>query len=82
VLGAGVPAVAYDVGGVAEPIKQFRAGRAVAPGDVDGLEAAVRELLDDPSALASAREGARRAREALTWERAAGAHIDVYEELT
>jgi glycosyltransferase involved in cell wall biosynthesis len=82
VLGAGIPAVAYDVGGVAEAVKQFGAGRAVAPGDVDALEAAVRELLDDKSALASAREGARRARETLTWERSAEAHLALYRELT
>lgn len=81
VLGAGIPAVVYDVGGVAEPVKVFRAGRVVAPGDVDALEAAVRELLDDSAALAEAREGTRRARETLTWDRAARAHLDVYREL-
>ena len=50
-LGAGVPAVAYDVGGIAEPVQAFEAGRVVAPGDVDALAEAVRELLDDPEAL-------------------------------
>src|SRR6266542_3785508 len=80
-LGAGVPAVAYDVGGIAEPIRSFGAGRVVAPGDVDALAAAARELLDDPAALESARAGARRAREALTWHAAARAHLDLYEEL-
>jgi len=82
VLGAGIPAVAYDVGGVAEPIERFGAGRVVPAGDVDALEAAVRELLDDPDALAAARAGARRARDELTWARAADAHLDVYRELT
>jgi glycosyltransferase involved in cell wall biosynthesis len=80
-LGAGVPAVAYDVGGIAEPIRSFGAGRVVAPGGVDALAAAARELLDDPAALESARAGARRAREALTWDAAAKAHLDLYEEL-
>src|SRR6185437_7631777 len=46
-LGAGVPAVAYDVGGIAEPVRQFGAGRVVTAGDVDALTDAVRELLDD-----------------------------------
>jgi glycosyltransferase involved in cell wall biosynthesis len=39
-LGAGVPAIAYDVGGIADPIKRFGAGRVVAPNDVAALAAA------------------------------------------
>jgi glycosyltransferase involved in cell wall biosynthesis len=80
-LGAGVPAVAYDVGGIAEPIRRFEAGRVVPAGDVPALADAVRELLDDSAALASAREGARRARDELTWDAAARAHLAVYEEI-
>jgi len=80
-LGAGVPAVAYDVGGVAEPVRRFGAGRVVEQGDVTALAAAIHELLADPEALAQAREGARRVREALTWDAAARAHLDVYEEI-
>jgi glycosyltransferase involved in cell wall biosynthesis len=80
-LGAGVPAVVYDVGGLAEPVRAYGAGRVVAPDDVDGLAAALRELLDDAEALADARAGARRAREELTWDRAAQAHLELYREL-
>jgi glycosyltransferase involved in cell wall biosynthesis len=80
-LGAGVPAVAYDVGGVAEPVRQFGAGRVVPPGDVEALAAAVHELLSDPAALEEARVGARRAREELTWDAAARAHLAIYEEI-
>jgi glycosyltransferase involved in cell wall biosynthesis len=80
-LGAGVPAVTYDVGGMAEPVRRFGAGRVVAPGDVDALAAAARELLEDVGALEAARAGAQRARESLTWDAAAAAHIDVYREL-
>ncbi len=80
-LGAGVPVVAYDVGGLAEPVRRFGAGRVVAAGDVDALAEAVRELLEDPHALERAREGARRARDELTWEAAARAHLDVYREV-
>ncbi len=80
-LGAGVPAVAYDVGGIAEPVKRFGAGRVVPAGDVDALAAAARELLDDAGALEAAREGARRARKALTWDAAAEAHLELYREL-
>jgi glycosyltransferase involved in cell wall biosynthesis len=80
-LGAGVPAVVYDVGGLAEPVRRFGAGRVVAAGDVEALAAAVRELLDDDGALAAAREGARRARDELTWGAAAAAHLELYGEL-
>jgi len=81
-LGAGVPAVVYDVGGLAEPVRAYGAGRVVAAGDVEALADAVRELLGDPGALEQAREGARRARAELTWDRAAAAHLDLYRELT
>jgi glycosyltransferase involved in cell wall biosynthesis len=81
-LGAGVPAICYDVGGIAEPVKRFGAGRAVPPGDVVALTEAARELLDDSGALARAREGARRAAEALTWSASAQAHLALYRELT
>ena len=80
-LGAGVPAVAYDVGGVGEPVRRFGAGRVVPAGDVEALAAAVRELLGDPAALEEARAGARRAREELTWDAAARAHLAIYEEI-
>ena len=80
-LGAGVPAVVYDVGGLGEVVGRFAAGRVVAPGDLDGLSAALRELLDDADALAAAREGAQRARNELTWDAAAAAHLSLYEEL-
>jgi glycosyltransferase involved in cell wall biosynthesis len=80
-LGAGVPAVAYDVGGVAEPVRTFGAGRVVPAGDVEALADAVRELLSDSGALETARAGARRARETLTWDASARAHLDLYEEI-
>jgi glycosyltransferase involved in cell wall biosynthesis len=80
-LGAGVPAVVYDVGGLPEPVRAFGAGRVVPAGDVEALAAAARELLDDPQALADARAGAERAREALTWDATAAAHLELYREL-
>ena len=80
-LGAGVPAVVYDVGGLAEPVRAFGSGRVVAPDDVDGLAGAIRELLGDRDALAEARAGALRAREALTWDASAQAHLALYREL-
>jgi glycosyltransferase involved in cell wall biosynthesis len=80
-LGAGVPVVAYDVGGLGEPVRRFGAGRVVPAGDVDALADAIRELLGDETALRDARTGAERARNELTWEAAAHAHLDLYREL-
>jgi glycosyltransferase involved in cell wall biosynthesis len=80
-LGAGVPAVAYDVGGIAEPVRRFGAGRVVPAGDLEALTAATRELLSDGDALREAREGTSRASDELTWERAAEAHLALYREL-
>ena len=80
-LGAGVPAVAYDVGGIAEPVKRYDAGRVVPAGDVSALATAVHELLDDTDALERARAGALRAREELTWDASARAHLALYEEI-
>jgi glycosyltransferase involved in cell wall biosynthesis len=77
-LGAGVPVVAYDVGGIAEPVQRFGAGRVVDPGDVAGLAAAIEELLADPS---EARAGALRARDELTWDASARAHLQLYREI-
>jgi glycosyltransferase involved in cell wall biosynthesis len=59
----------------------FDAGRVVPPDDVEGLADAIRELLHDRDALEEARAGALRAREELTWDAAAAAHLDLYREL-
>lgn len=80
-LGAGLPAVVYDVGGLAEPVRAFSAGRVVAPDDVKGLAAAIGELLHDHDALEVARAGALRARTELTWDASALAHLALYGEL-
>jgi glycosyltransferase involved in cell wall biosynthesis len=80
-LGAGVPAVVYDVGGLGEVVARYGAGAVVPPGDVDALGAAVAALLGDSDALTSARAGADRARAELTWESAAAAHLALYREL-
>jgi glycosyltransferase involved in cell wall biosynthesis len=80
-LGAGLPAVVYDVGGLGEVVGGFGAGRVVRAGDVEALTRALAELLDDDAALEAARAGAERAREELTWDAAAAAHLELYREL-
>lgn len=81
-LGAGVPAVVYDIGGLGELVGRFGAGAVVQPGDVAGLADALHLLLADESALADARRGAEAARDALTWDASAAAHLELYREVT
>jgi glycosyltransferase involved in cell wall biosynthesis len=80
-LGAGVPAIVYDVGGLGELVGHYGAGAVVPPGDVESMAAELRRLLGDSEALAAARAGAERAREELTWEKSAQAHLELYREL-
>jgi glycosyltransferase involved in cell wall biosynthesis len=80
-LGAGLPAVVYDVGGLGEVVGRFGAGAVVPPGDVARLADAVERLLGDRAALEAARAGAARARAELTWDAAAAAHLELYREL-
>src|SRR5262245_17649703 len=82
VLGAGVPAIVYDIGGLGEVVGRFGAGAVVPPGDVGAMSAALDRLLRDDDALAAARRGAERARDELTWDASAAAHIELYRELT
>jgi glycosyltransferase involved in cell wall biosynthesis len=80
-LGAGVPAVVYDVAGLGEPIRRYGAGRVVPAGDVEAMQGAVGDLLGNADALAAARAGADAARRELTWAASAAAHLALYEEL-
>jgi glycosyltransferase involved in cell wall biosynthesis len=81
-LGAGVPAVVYDVAGLGEPVRAYGAGTVVPAGDVEALTQAVRTLLEDGDALARARAGAERARAELTWDAAARQHLELYRGLS
>jgi glycosyltransferase involved in cell wall biosynthesis len=81
VLGAGVPAIVYDIGGLGEVVGRYGAGAVVPPGDVEAMSAALERLLGEADALASARRGAERAREELTWDASAAAHLELYGEI-
>lgn len=76
-----MPVAAYDVGGIAEPVRRFGAGAVVPPEDTGALAQAVGRLLSDGAELERARAGARRAAAELTWDAAAAAHAALYEEL-
>jgi glycosyltransferase involved in cell wall biosynthesis len=76
-----VPAIVYDIGGLGEVVGQFGAGAVVPPGDVEAMSAALARLLGDSDALATARRGAEQARDHLTWDASATAHLELYREI-
>ncbi len=80
-LGAGVPAIVYDIGGLGEVIGRFGAGAVIPPGDVAAMRGALERLLSDAETLSAARAGAERARDELTWDASASAHLELYREL-
>ncbi|MGC4897566.1 glycosyltransferase family 4 protein [Micromonospora sp. DT31] len=80
-LRAGVPLVATAVGGLPDLVGD--AAVLVPAGDTDAVDAAVRELLDDPTRRAEL--GRRGADRAATWPTEAdtvAALVDLYAELT
>jgi glycosyltransferase involved in cell wall biosynthesis len=77
-LGHGRPVVISDIGGLAEPVRKYGAGRVVPPDDPAALSEACRALLAD---LEPAYRGALAARGALGWDAAAEAHERLYEAI-
>jgi glycosyltransferase involved in cell wall biosynthesis len=71
------PVVVTDVGSLGEIVREFGAGEVVPVDDAEALAKACTRLLQ-PKRLAAAYEGAGRAAEELTWERAAAAHDELY----
>jgi glycosyltransferase involved in cell wall biosynthesis len=63
-------------------VDRFGAGRVVPAEVVEALTRAAGELLGDAEALEAARTGARAAREALTWDSSAHAHLELYRSVT
>ena len=79
---AGIPSVAYAVGGVPEAIEDGVTGILVPAGKLDALAAAVERAIGDEALRASAREaGPRRARERHGVEQASRRLVGLYREL-
>ncbi len=79
--GPAFPPSSTTSAGSARSSGRFGAGAVVPPGDVESMSAALRRLLGDADALASARRGAEHAREELTWDASAAAHLELYREI-
>lgn len=79
-MGAGVPAVASEVGGVPELIRDGESGMLVPPGDPGMLAARITLLLSEASrASAMARAGRERVRAEFTLERMLGRFEALYQ---
>jgi glycosyltransferase involved in cell wall biosynthesis len=82
-LQAGVPPVAYAVGGVPEVIEDARTGVLVTPGDARALAAAVTALASNPLRRSRlGRAGPERARERFSIEAMGRALVRIYSDLS
>jgi glycosyltransferase involved in cell wall biosynthesis len=70
-LWAGLPVVGTAGDALADLVEREGLGRTVAPGDAEGFAAACRDLLDDATAYAAARDRTRAVAPRLRWEVAA-----------
>ncbi|MBK8294054.1 MAG: glycosyltransferase family 4 protein [Solirubrobacterales bacterium] len=76
------PMVISNVGGLGEVAREHDAARLVEPGDVEGLTAALTELVDDEGAREQLASKARTAaRGPFAWDSIAAKTIDLYREL-
>ena len=67
-MAAGLPVIAFAVGGIPEIIDDGVSGLLVKPGDIDGLAAAIDRAVLDPGWRARAGREARERVQQLTWE--------------
>jgi glycosyltransferase involved in cell wall biosynthesis len=81
-MACGTPVVTYAVGGLADTVVDGKTGRHIAPGDLAGMVAAVRELLDDDGMRRQFGEAAAsRTRAHYTWSNTAASVADLYGAL-
>jgi glycogen(starch) synthase len=78
----GLPVVATRTGGIPDKVRDGETGRLVAPGDVDGLAAALSDLAADPSRRQEmGRRGRERAEADFAWERIIERVLALYRSL-
>ncbi|MFA5901443.1 MAG: glycosyltransferase, partial [Hyphomicrobium sp.] len=76
---AGCAVIGTNVGGIPEVLDNGAAGALVPPGDPAALAAKLRELTTDPSALAEARQRAKRNSDRFNVRRVAEDYMHLYE---
>jgi glycosyltransferase involved in cell wall biosynthesis len=81
-MAAGKPVIATRVGAVPRLVDQGQTGVLVEPGDVDGLSAAIIQILDDPEwAHRMGENGRTRATEHFSADSMARRYIELYREV-
>lgn len=80
-IASGTPLVVTEGDVLADLVRSRGMGRVVDPDDVDGLVAAVAELLDDEHAYAAARGAVIGAQEELSWNRSGEALASLIEQV-
>lgn len=80
-LACGVPAVAFDVGGLPDLIEHERNGYLAQPFDTSDLARGIAWVLQDPERHAALRAAARESTTRLAPERVAAQHIELYQEI-
>jgi glycosyltransferase involved in cell wall biosynthesis len=81
-MAAGIPAIATDVGGVADVVRDGDTGLLVPPADPDALAGAILRLAGAPDvALGLSQRAARRVREHFSSETMLAAYARLYREL-
>lgn len=79
---AGLPTVVSDVGGAAEAVEQGKTGYAVKKGDIDTLQAVIKELVEDTEKRKEMGNAARKRYEELyTFKHMYDKTVDVYREV-
>jgi glycosyltransferase involved in cell wall biosynthesis len=81
-MAAGKPVIATRVGAVPKLVDQDQTGVLVEPGDVDGLSAAIIQILDDPGwAHRLGENGRARATEHFSADSMARRYVELYREV-
>lgn len=78
-MAAGLPVVAYDVGGVPELVEDGVTGILVQPRDVQGLADAIQFASDSPEWRISAGARARERASTMTWDALAARNLEIME---
>ena len=80
-LMAGLPVLASDFPEMRAVVEQSRAGRVVAPDDVQAVGGSIREMLNDPAAMREYAAASRQAAHRYCWEREADKLLQLYNSL-
>lgn len=80
-LSAGLPVVATTVGALPELLKQEQNSLLVPPHNVDALQQAIRQLLNDKKLYNRLAQGAKQSAQTLSWKTVAKHYVNIYQSV-